>query len=303
MFLLALLKRRRKDVRMIRQYRAINNKPKRLGGFFSYLGGDSRWADRIVDMLPSGETFVEVFGGGGSVTIEALRRGKYHRYILNDIDPLVYHAYKQVINGTPTEWNRIIEEVNHIKKRIMFRNGKDWALRLLDKWNKECYENDVCDNALKALMLGFWMRGKPILQRTMSLLNNKRWINRWLNIKKLFQVHHARVYRKDAFRLIREFDSPSTVFYLDPPHVDEKNSGIYTFSFSVDDARRLGELLTRIKGRFVLKINPEDWVKVYSKVLRPIRDKLRVKRVKYVVNFARTGRGKVKREMVFVIKE
>lgn len=42
---------------------------------------------------------------------------------------------------------------------------------------------------------------------------------------------------------------------------------------------------------------------MYSKVLRPIRDKLRVKRVKYIVNFAKTGRGKVVREMVFVIKE
>ena len=147
------------NLRVSKLHKPNKAKTHRPYGFFPYFGGDTRWADRIVDMLPQGVTFVEVFGGGGSVTVEALKRGRYRKYVLNDVDPLVYNGYRSVVYGTPMEWNRILNDINNIKTKLI--NGeltKDDVRNKLKELFHRCYEDGVCES-LKILLLGIPMRG------------------------------------------------------------------------------------------------------------------------------------------------
>lgn len=50
-----------------------------------YRGSKSRIAPWVVDHIPSGEVFVELFGGGCAVTHAALLAGRWERYIVNDL--------------------------------------------------------------------------------------------------------------------------------------------------------------------------------------------------------------------------
>ena len=52
-----------------------------------YQGSKGQIATRIVDALPSGKRFVDLFSGGGAVTHAAMLSGKYEGYRMNDINP------------------------------------------------------------------------------------------------------------------------------------------------------------------------------------------------------------------------
>lgn len=50
-----------------------------------YMGSKSRIADKILDLIPPGDVFVDLFAGGCAVTHAAILRKQYRRYIVNDI--------------------------------------------------------------------------------------------------------------------------------------------------------------------------------------------------------------------------
>jgi len=51
-----------------------------------YKGGKNSIAEWLVQQLPSADTFVDLFFGGGAITHSALLSGKYKHFIANDID-------------------------------------------------------------------------------------------------------------------------------------------------------------------------------------------------------------------------
>ena len=67
-----------------------------------YQGTKGRIAREIVDMLPSGRRFVDLFSGGGAVTHAALLSGKYGEYHMNDIDGVGQELFMQGVRG---EWD------------------------------------------------------------------------------------------------------------------------------------------------------------------------------------------------------
>lgn len=66
----------------------------------------------------------------------------------------------------------------------------------------------------------------------------------------------SRVYIENAHfeKVLTRFDRPTTFFYLDPPYYrceDDYGKGI----FSREDFGRLRDILTNLKGKFILSLN------------------------------------------------
>lgn len=74
-----------------------------------YKGSKNRIAKFVIDRLPDGDVFVDLFGGGGAITHAAVLSGKYKRIIYNDIDPIVSKAFKMAINGEFGDEHRWID--------------------------------------------------------------------------------------------------------------------------------------------------------------------------------------------------
>ena len=64
-----------------------------------YMGSKNKIARKIVDVLPSGSAFVDLFCGGCAVTHAALLSNKYKRFICNDIDGGMPNLFLDSING------------------------------------------------------------------------------------------------------------------------------------------------------------------------------------------------------------
>lgn len=64
-----------------------------------YKGSKDKIAEKIISVLPEGECFCDLFGGGGAMTDCALQSGKYKKAIYNEIEPLIYEAFKKAVHG------------------------------------------------------------------------------------------------------------------------------------------------------------------------------------------------------------
>lgn len=63
------------------------------------MGSKDKIANSLIKALPSGERFVDLFGGGFAMTECALKSNKYHSFLYNDFNPLVVNLVKDAING------------------------------------------------------------------------------------------------------------------------------------------------------------------------------------------------------------
>lgn len=64
---------------------------------------------------------------------------------------------------------------------------------------------------------------------------------------------------KDFADLIKVYDRPTALFYLDPPYVNTEK--YYDSPFSAQDHHRLREVLSQVKGRFILSYNDHPLIR------------------------------------------
>ena len=103
-----------------------------------YKGSKNSIAKWIISQLPSAETFVDLFFGGGAVTHAALLSGKYKRFIVNDIDARLPKLFLECAYGKHTvdnhpEWisredfHRLKDSDAYVALVWSFgNNGKDY---------------------------------------------------------------------------------------------------------------------------------------------------------------------------------
>lgn len=64
-----------------------------------YMGSKDKIADDILSVLPGGKRFVDLFGGGFSMSHAALLSGKYEQVFYNEINPLLPKLIKDTLAG------------------------------------------------------------------------------------------------------------------------------------------------------------------------------------------------------------
>ena len=66
-----------------------------------YVGNKGQKAQQIIDILPSGGRFIDVFGGGGSISLHACNSGKWDEVIYNDRRKTVVGLLKTLLTDEP----------------------------------------------------------------------------------------------------------------------------------------------------------------------------------------------------------
>ena len=64
-----------------------------------YQGSKNAIAEKIIEILPSGRRFVDLFGGGAAISHCAVLSGKWQKVIYNEYNPLLVDLIKRAING------------------------------------------------------------------------------------------------------------------------------------------------------------------------------------------------------------
>lgn len=66
-----------------------------------YVGNKGQKAEKIIDILPAGNRLIDVFGGGGSISLTAAASGKWNEVVYNDRRKTIVNLLKALIEDSP----------------------------------------------------------------------------------------------------------------------------------------------------------------------------------------------------------
>ena len=80
-----------------------------------YQGSKNAMAEKIIEILPSGRRFVDLFGGGAAISHCAVLSGKWQKVLYNEYNPLLVDLIKKAINGDYQNEKRWISREDFFK--------------------------------------------------------------------------------------------------------------------------------------------------------------------------------------------
>ncbi len=194
---------------------------------FKYFGGKSRVARKIVRHIPEHKTWVEAFAGGASVT---LAKPPSEREVLADARADVTQFFQKVKAGEPIEDLKpdiSKREFDIIKNKPENRRSPAEFLALQQKSFGGHGQSFARDSAIIRKQLesydDYWQR----LRKTIILNTD---------------------YRKT----MRRYDSPSTVFYLDPPYPNPRDKFVDYGGHGIPTVQDLRTAIDMAKGKVML---------------------------------------------------
>ena len=239
-------------------------KPENAKQILRYPGGDHYLINELKTLFeraPGVDAFVEVFGGSGvaSYAVAKELRRKFKVVIYNDIDEELVNFFR-VLREKPHELVRLLA-------LIPYARGERERCYLLAETGEIRRLSDVERAAAWFLLLRLSVNAiavSPSAFRTSAVRDVAGQLNNVVAaIPEFAKVwKRVQVEKLDFRKCIERFDTPRTLFYCDPPHLPlGHRRELYRYGFTVKDMHDLIKLLSRVRGKFILKL-PEDHLKV-----------------------------------------
>ena len=128
----------------------------------TYQGSKNAIAEKIIEILPSGRRFVDLFGGGAAISHCAVLSGKWQKVLYNEYNPLLVDLIKKAINGdyqnekrwiSREDFFKLKEQDGYIKYCWSFSCAGNCYLysKEVEPWKKALhYARDLGDTSLFA---------------------------------------------------------------------------------------------------------------------------------------------------------
>lgn len=245
-----------------------------------YLGSKFSILPWLLPLLPRTKSWVEVFGGSMVVTINR--------------EPMQIETYND-INGALVNFFRVLRD-----------KGDELITKLyLTPHSRQEYEESWFspDDTDVEQARKFFVRMRQSVLATGSQNQKKGWLsatretrckiseatNKYLkSVDGLHQIIERlkmiQIENRSYDFILTSYDTPDTLFYLDPPYDVEKRSGgsDYQFDFAEEDHYKLHELLLQVKAKAAISGYDSDFMKSLYKdfyyIPGPVRKNNRSKR-------------------------
>ena len=244
----------------------------------SYYGGKFRLAKHIITRIPPHKNYVEPFFGGGAVFF-LKQKSKYE--IINDLDNNLFTFWK-VCKEKGNELHKKLHGIHHFQVEF-FR-----AVRVVR--GEEKPKDDV-DHAYCVFLAVNQNYAGKITGNAFVVGHDKGLNSKIENISNLmYRFNKVFIFCQDALKIIKNKDSEDTFFYLDPPYPEAYQH--YNKKYSMDDFNNLLNILSKIKGKFILScyikdkmnINPKWKTKIIN-VLTHVNDKPQQRKEAIIFNY------------------
>lgn len=254
--------------------------PTKLKAPFGWVGGKSKLAQSIVSLMPPHKRYIEVFGGGLSVLYAKPSRrdimskgynvgnlvdskGRKDKYVevINDTNNDLINLHT-IIKTNPQTFSLYLN--NMLCSREIFERIKRGSFKAKSKIEKA---------VLYYYLLTFSFASKGDNFAMCKARSPK-------NIYKDYSIWSERlkgvcIENMDFRKLIKEYDSEESLFYLDPPYVGTENYYKMPRDFGMQEHKDLADILHSIKGKFILSYND-------CKLIRELYKDLRIKQTKEI---------------------
>lgn len=240
-----------------------------------YHGGKWRLAPWILSFFPEHRTYVEPFGGGGSVL---MRKRPTYAEVYNDLDGEVVNVFRVLRD---TENADALERALRLTPfaREEFKNAHDRqgrvgdverARRTIIRSFMGFGSDALCDTVPRGMRTRASTHRTPTGFRSNSKRSGTTPAHDWQNYPDQIgrfceRLAKVVVERSDAVAVIECHDRAEALHYCDPPYVlstrqlrKKGGGGGYTHEMTDDDHRRLAVVLRSVVGMVVLSGYPCD---------------------------------------------
>lgn len=250
-----------------------------------WFGGKHYLAQEIISLLPSKyRTYVEPFGGGGHVLTQK-HPSKVEVY--NDIDADLVN-FLMVLRSKREELTEALMSLPSSRFLCQF-------------WQHEPLPEDDFERAIRwfyllrqrispknATLVSGWRASKELNTATdyqNALTRLQAFEERWRNVM---------IECVDFRRMFDIYDSPETVFFVDPPYVGKEDQ--YKGGFSFQDHVDLASILKNIQGKAIVTYYECDLVNSLYK------DWIRIEKDGYVGSSVvkKNGKRKIEQELILM---
>jgi len=217
-----------------------------------YIGGKSKLAKTIIEMVPEHKTYCEVFAGAAWVFF---RKDPSRYEVINDLDSDLVTFYRVLQNH--------LEEFLRQFRWIL--SSREW----FEDWKRQQEAGGFTDiqRAARYYYLQRHSFGGRVRSRTFGTGPMHRPRINLLRLEEELSEVHLRLAGVTIEHLpwqdfVRRYDRSGTFFYLDPPYY---KAPYYAHNMDLSDYREMADILAGLKGKFILSINAHpDMVEIFK---------------------------------------
>lgn len=245
------------------------SRPKRP--IIRYHGGKWKMAPWIIKQFPPHRVYVEPFGGAASVL---LRKAPSRVEVLNDLNGRLVNAFRVL---------RDPDQAARLQSLLRLTPCSEQEYRLARE-----VSDDPVEDARRLIVLGHqafgstgatggklsgWRRGV----RPTGPASSQEWASLHSHVLSWAdRLRSVYIENTDALSVIARWDSPDTLFYVDPPYVIDARTtgrGAYGHEMTDDEHAALADLLRSVEGRVIISGYPstlyEDLYAGWARIERP----------------------------------
>lgn len=220
----------------------------------SYYGGKQTLLRHILPRVPEHVTYTESFVGGGALYFA---KEPSEVEVINDVNGALVNFYrvlksnylelKQKIDGTlhsrrTHEFAQLVNEFGEFFDPVQ----RAWALWVLSKMS------------FAAKLDGTFGYDKGRNTTSKKITNAKDQFTEALSKR----LERTQIEQTNALRIIQSRDTDNTFHFVDPPYIGT-DCGHYSGIYNLMDFQNLLELLTVLKGKFMLTMFPHPMLYEY----------------------------------------
>lgn len=208
-----------------------------------YFGGKWRMAARIIEHFPAHKSFVDPMCGAASIVF---RKPRSKNEIINDIHHEIYNVFLS-IREDEEKLAELLRKTPYCRHEYL-----------------KCREQsfDMFEQARRTIVKSWLGIGDSLDNKTgfrVSLSQSGAATGSFVKLPEMIGLYKNRlrgviIENLDYKEIIRRYDKPDTLFYIDPPYCKTTRSTkhAYAYEWCSEDHAALVEILLGIKGMAVL---------------------------------------------------
>ena len=267
----------------------------------AHSGARQRISHLIIRHVPRHTVYVEPFAGGATLLFQKPFpkncKANSKLEVINDTDNRLINFYRCL--QFPSRKTKLVNLLKHTLYSSAEHCRAEFLLNMFSNNTSSTNENNTTAAEMIAWAWAYFVSTQQSVFREANgkwavfpkLNTAKKWNNRIdLFTQAVNRLKNVIVMSADALDCIRQWDSPETFFYCDPPYYDIGHN--FRFDFASEDFQKLVDALGEIEGSFILSgylrgdvAMPKEWRKIdlqrnYRRGLSP-NERLRGRKMKY----------------------
>jgi len=209
-----------------------------MNSFIPWIGGKKLLRNHVLDQFPEEkvERYIEVFGGAGWILFAKDKHAPME--VFNDVNGELINLYR-IVKYHPETLQKELE----------------WLLMSREQFFDELNRNTRGMTDIQRAARFFCLVKESFGATCTSFGVSSRDIHKAVDYLKAVsgRLNKVVIENQDFERLIKTYDRPDALFYLDPPYYEAEK--YYPDRFNPEDHERLKNCLEIIKGKFILSYN------------------------------------------------